>query len=496
MIVITRSYQITTANTTGTSTYNYSWESSSSCVTISPSAGVSTGIVNAQFSFMDENCIENTSITLNVINQTSGSQLGCTGSFPIIINNVCDSLEISPITEQPNYILSVSASSPGCSSVNFSWRVDTSLFDFSQSFSSSFSSAIQLRFKKIHTELPASTTITVTATDCRGCIKETSYLLTICKPALPTVNANLYCNTSFYTTSPIFVQNPTGCATFVPDWTTLSFINTNNFTIIREPNLTLPNYISISTTDLSVTPGLYSAFYNIRDINGVLSQNGVINIIVNPCSSSPISIPDFTYQIGCDVEDGDFVDIPIDDKIFTLTNTIVDWNTWQLVTPPASASASIVLYTSVQGNHYIRYQVPAVTGSDVFRWSLCDNIGNCAQSSTYTIILDCNTPPLLGNDSTCAVCGESKIISVLNNDLSGGSPFNLLTLTITTQPANGTAIALPNGTVLYQASTNYIGSDLFSYTISNISGSIAVPANVVVDVICAGEGGEVTLCNE
>jgi hypothetical protein len=490
MITVIKSYQITRPSVY-TSTYNYTWESSSSCVSITPSSGVSTGIVTSQFTFLDESCLTNTTFILHVIDVN-----GCKGDFPISISNPCSALELSSISEQPGYLLNATASSPNCSAVNFSWRVDESLFSLQQTFNSSFSSAVQLSFKNTVQDFPASSVINLRATDCNGCVKETNYTILICKPAVSNVIANLYCTSGSYASSPIFIPNPTGCANFTPNWNTLSFINTNNFSIVREANLTLPNYISVSTRDLSTVPGFYSAFYNVEDQNGITSQNGTISIIVYPCTGSPISIPDFTYQIDCTAEAGDLVDIPLSNRIFTTAETVLDWNTWQLVLPPTPLSSNITLYTDIQGNHFIRYEVPAVSGSDVFRWSICDTLGNCAQSSTYTIILDCATPPVLTADTTCAGCGNSKIINVLDNDVPGGSPMNLSTLTITSLPQYGTAIPLPDGTILYNANPNYAGSDIFSYTISNVSGSTAVPVNVVVDIVCAGEGGEVTLCNE
>lgn len=490
MITLNRSYQISKP-VFYNGTYNYTWESSSNCVTISPSSGVTTGIVNAQFTFLNEACLENSSFTLHVIDQN-----GCRESVMINIPNVCETLELNQISEQPNYILSVSASSPQCSGITFQWFVDNSLFDFNQTFNSSFSSSIQLIFKNRVNDLPSNTSIRVVATDCYGCVKETTYLLTICKPALQTVIANLYCNESLYSSPNIFIPAPTTCPNFTPDWSTLSFINTNNFNITRVLNQPVSNYITVSTNNLSVTPGFYSAFYNVRDTNGVLSQNGTINIIVHSCNTSPISIPDFTYQIDCSVEVGDYVDIPIDNRIFVLNTSTVDWLTWQLVIPPTPLSNDITLFTNVQGSHFIRYQVPVVSGSDAFRWTVCDTVGNCATAGTYTIILDCSTPPQLTADSTCAACGASTIISVLDNDLPGGSPFNLSTLSITTNPQHGTAIALSNGTILYQSNANYDGPDSFAYTIANVSGSVATPVSVVIDVVCAGNGGTVTVCNE
>ncbi|HKR63308.1 MAG TPA: tandem-95 repeat protein [Thermoanaerobaculia bacterium] len=70
-------------------------------------------------------------------------------------------------------------------------------------------------------------------------------------------------------------------------------------------------------------------------------------------------------------------------------------------------------------------------------------------------------------------------ISVLSNDSDGGAPP--LTITSVSQPAHGIATKNANGTITYDPSANFNGSDAFTYTITNGDG-ISATANVSITI--------------
>lgn len=206
-----------------------------------------------------------------------------------------------------------------------------------------------------------------------------------------------------------------------------------------------------------------------------------------------ISIPSITYVIDCSVSALDVVQIPITYGTND-PSVVIDWSTWQLVTPPTPASASVTHNILFDGTHVIEYEVPAITGTDVIQWTVCDTLGNCAITSTYTIILDCAVPPTAVADTGCAECGQSVVIDVTDNDLPGGTPIDQTSLVIVTPPVYGTANPLLDGTIIYTPSISS-GTDSFTYTVANVSGYVSDPAIVDIEIYCAGDDAAASLCN-
>jgi uncharacterized protein YegL len=95
-------------------------------------------------------------------------------------------------------------------------------------------------------------------------------------------------------------------------------------------------------------------------------------------------------------------------------------------------------------------------------------------------------PPIAVADSTSTAPGTPVVISVRDNDSDpDGDP---LTITNVTQPANGTAVINPDGTVTYTPNSGFTGTDTFTYTISDGRGGTAT-ATVTVTVRIGGGPG-------
>jgi hypothetical protein len=93
-----------------------------------------------------------------------------------------------------------------------------------------------------------------------------------------------------------------------------------------------------------------------------------------------------------------------------------------------------------------------------------------------------NTPPVAVNDTTTATTAVAKTISVLANDTDAGN--NTLTVMSTTTPTNGTVIINADKTLTYTSNAAFVGSDTFTYTISDGAGGTAT-ATVSVTVSAA-----------
>ncbi len=86
--------------------------------------------------------------------------------------------------------------------------------------------------------------------------------------------------------------------------------------------------------------------------------------------------------------------------------------------------------------------------------------------------------PVAVNDSATVAKGDDKDIAVLANDIAHGMP---LTVTIVTHPVKGTVRVNSNGTINYDAPSNWTGTTSFTYRVSN-GFSTSAPATVTVVV--------------
>ncbi len=83
-----------------------------------------------------------------------------------------------------------------------------------------------------------------------------------------------------------------------------------------------------------------------------------------------------------------------------------------------------------------------------------------------------NAPPSVGNDAATVAEGSSIIINVLANDSDNDGLLVVGSLTVTINPANGTAVANPStGQITYTPTTNFNGTDTFQYRICDNDGA-------------------------
>ena len=469
----------------GTAPYTYTWVVTGGCATVTPVSGTTSGAITSLFEFEDQACFNSSTFSLNVTDAN-----GCTSTFSISVQNPCTNFSTTPIVQSNGYKFEIQAASPQCSATNSTWTYDNTLFT-GVVFSTDFTSILTLFPNTAISAWPNASQVSVVSSDCNGCETTTTLNFNICKPVPQPITASLSCIGSTFT-SPIFeVPLPTGCPNATIDWSTIQFLSNPEFTITNVP--ALGNRAFVITSPLSTTPGLYSAVYTIRTTQGIQTQQGQISIIVNSCGDDPIVIPDYTTQVECTNVIGDFIYIDIEDRV--LTSLDIDWNSFALITPPTPLSTDITLVTQIDGRHYIRYEIPAITGSDTFRWTVCTTGGFCANAATYTVILECPVEPTAVDDDVCAECGESIVVDVLDNDLSGGSPFLLSSIAVTAQPTLGSVTIPGDGTIIYTAFPFSSGTDYFSYTVTNAGGSVSNEGLVTVEVICAGGDGTATVCN-
>jgi hypothetical protein len=108
-----------------------------------------------------------------------------------------------------------------------------------------------------------------------------------------------------------------------------------------------------------------------------------------------------------------------------------------------------------------------------------DYLGNYGDASADCANATINTAPVAQNDSTSMTSGDSATIDVLANDSDADG--NSLGIIDFTQGANG-SVELSNNQLIYKPVVGFIGTDSFTYTVSDGNGGTAT-GTVSVQVI-------------
>ncbi|WP_188315810.1 Ig-like domain-containing protein, partial [Chitinophaga agrisoli] len=120
-----------------------------------------------------------------------------------------------------------------------------------------------------------------------------------------------------------------------------------------------------------------------------------------------------------------------------------------------------------------------VPGTYVFRWTISNP--PCT-SSTDDVQIIVNAPPVAVNDAITTNEDQPVNISVLANDTDSDGSLNTGSITLTSQPANGTVTISPAGVITYTPAADYNGADVFSYTVRDNLGAVSNTATVSLTI--------------
>jgi len=127
---------------------------------------------------------------------------------------------------------------------------------------------------------------------------------------------------------------------------------------------------------------------------------------------------------------------------------------------------------------------PGQTRADTFSYRLRDVAGNpLSNIATITInVAGINDAPLLLPDTpTLSVSGDT-IIRPLDNDVDIDGTINPASLLITLQPAFGSLVVQPDGTLIYTPFDGFRGSDTIRYTVADNLGKRSEEQSITIDV--------------
>lgn len=118
-------------------------------------------------------------------------------------------------------------------------------------------------------------------------------------------------------------------------------------------------------------------------------------------------------------------------------------------------------------------------GGDSFIYEVCDTTALCDTATVSVTVDPVNDPPVALDDWATTTEDTPVTVDVLSND-ADIDDFSL-SVSGTTQPANGSTVLGVNGTVTYTPGPNFHGTDVFAYTASD-GVDDSLPATVTVTV--------------
>jgi large repetitive protein len=243
--------------------------------------------------------------------------------------------------------------------------------------------------------------------------------------------------------------------------------NSGDVLVISNPGQPAHGTVVIQSGKILYTPatnyvGPDSFTYTVSDGHGGF-DTAVVNITVNNVNQNPnaqndVASVNANSAITIDVLQNDS-DQDILDNLSTIPLSIT------AVSTPSKGTASIV-------NNKVVYTAnnTFTSGTDTFTYTVSDGQGGV---DTATVTISLNTPqnnlPDARDDTPTTPKNTRICVNVLVNDTDVDN--QTLTINSVTNPLHGSAV-IENNQICYNPGTDYVGSDTFSYSISDGAGGV------------------------
>ena len=265
-----------------------------------------------------------------------------------------------------------------------------------------------------------------------------------------------------------------------------------------------PVTINVAANDTdpngNLAPSTVSVVNNPGNGSTAVGGNGQITYTPNPSFTGNDT---FTYQI-CDTNNAcasadvtvtvtatNAPPTPADDTANTPQNTPVTINVAANDTDPDGnlnpTSVSVVSNpsdgsASVGGNGQITYTPnPSFTGNDTFTYQICDTNNACASADVTVTVTATNAPPTPADDTATTPQNTPVTINVAANDTDPDGNLNPTSVSVVSNPSDGSASVGGNGQITYTPNPSFTGNDTFTYQICDTNNACA-SADVTVTV--------------
>ena len=245
--------------------------------------------------------------------------------------------------------------------------------------------------------------------------------------------------------------------------------------------VTVPVLADDSDVDGPLDPASVTVTSAPTDGTTSVNADGTITYTPNPgfwgtdsfdyqvCDTDPTPLCD-TATVSVTVNSVNDPPVAVDDADTTPEDTPITMTVLGNDTDPDGDPIDVVLATDpahgttvVNGDNTITY-TPDLnwTGTDTYTYEITDNNGGFDTATVTITVTPVNDPPV-ANDDLYSTSEDTPLIvplpGLLTNDTD---PENdTLTITLNTQPANGTVTVNPDGSFTYTPNPNWTGTDTF-----------------------------------
>ena len=323
-----------------------------------------------------------------------------------------------------------------------------------------------------------------------------------------------------YTPDPDFNGNDTLCIVSCSGAICDTIVLVITVTPVNDPPLAIDDN---ATTDED-TPVDIGVLANDSDIDGTLDTSSVAIVVppvdgtvsVNPDGSITFTPnPDFvgtdlfTYTV-CDdgipapaLCDTAFVTVAIlpvndtptinqppltvpEDSVITFCPAIDDADPGDVLTVSTCSTPSNGTATADAANCITYTPDPDYFGPDSVCVVVCDSSNACDSVLVPITVTPVNDPPVAADDAATTDEDVAIVVDVLTNDSDIDGALDTASLAVVSGPSNGVASVNPDGTITYTPDADYVGPDIFTYTICDDGfplPALCDTATVVIDVL-------------
>lgn len=119
-------------------------------------------------------------------------------------------------------------------------------------------------------------------------------------------------------------------------------------------------------------------------------------------------------------------------------------------------------------------------GPDAFSYTAGDGLLSSAETAVQIDVVSVNDVPLTAADAGTTARESEVVVAVLANDADIDGSLVPATVSIATAPANGVAVANPDGTVSYTPAAGFTCQDTFTYTVADNEAGVSPETTVTV----------------
>lgn len=291
--------------------------------------------------------------------------------------------------------------------------------------------------------------------------------------------------------------------------------NVNRAPVANTQNISTQEDESAAIVLTGSDPDGDSISYTIQTlpINGVLSGNAP-DLTYTP-NGNYFGIDSFNYYVNDGLADSSIATVTInilpvnddpvanDDQAVTQENTPLNINVLSNDSDVDGDTLGITNVTNptngavvINADNSLTYEpVLGFAGNDSFQYTISDGNGGIDTATVVVEVIAPNAVPVAVDDNATTSEDTSISVDVLANDNDPNG--DILTLVDTSQPANGTVVINPDGSLTYTPEENFnsndsgFGPDTFTYTISDGQGG-SDSASVSVTVTAVNDAPELT----